>query len=264
MMPLWFAALLGLVQGLTEFLPISSTAHLRIVPDLLGQPDPGAAFTAVIQLGTLLAVIVYFWKDLWAMTHAALTAPRSPAARQAWLIVLGTIPIGIAGVGLKRFITGEWRALTVVAAALIAVGVLMAWIDRRKIGDRMVADLTARDALLIGLAQACALVPGVSRSGATITCALLLGLTRPSAARWSFLLSIPAIAAAGVFELKDALHHGEGAAAVPIALATVVAFVSGYASIAWLLAHLRTKSLVPFAIYRVLLGGSLLVLPFVH
>jgi undecaprenyl-diphosphatase len=264
MMPLWFAALLGLVQGLTEFLPISSTAHLRIAPDLLAQPDPGAAFTAVIQLGTLAAVIVYFWKDLWSMTHAAFTAPRSPAARQAWLIVLGTVPIGIAGVTLKRYITGEWRALTVVAAALIAVGVLMAWVDRRKIGERMVSDLGVRDALLIGLAQACALVPGVSRSGATITCALLLGLTRPSAARWSFLLSIPAIAAAGVFELKDAFHDTHGAGVVPIAVATAVAFVSGYASIAWLLAHLRTKSLVPFAIYRVLLGGSLLAYVLVH
>ena len=258
MMPIWFAALMGLVQGLTEFLPISSTAHLRITPALLGQPDPGAAFTAVIQLGTLVAVIVYFWKDLWSMTHAALTAPRSPAARQAWLLVVGTIPIGIAGVALKPFITGEWRALEVVAAALILVGVLMGWVDRRTPGERMVAALTLRDALLIGVAQACALVPGVSRSGATITCALLLGFTRPSAARWSFLLSIPAIAAAGAFEMKDAVHHLGGAGVVPLAVATVVAGVSGYASIAWLLAHLRTRSLLPFAIYRVLLGGSLI------
>jgi undecaprenyl-diphosphatase len=258
-MPLWFAALLGLVQGLTEFLPISSTAHLRIAPALVGQPDPGAAFTAVIQLGTLVAVIAYFWKDLWAMTHAAFTAPRSPAAHQMWLLVVGTIPIGIAGVALKPLITGEWRALGVVAAALIVVGVIMGWVDRRTPGERTVGDLGLKDALLIGLAQAGALVPGVSRSGATITCALLLGFARPSAARWSFLLSIPAIAAAGIFEMKDAVQHLGGEAVAPLALATVVSGVTGYASIAWLLSHLRTRSLLPFAVYRVLIGGALAV-----
>ena len=256
-MPLWFAALLGLVQGLTEFLPISSTAHLRIAPALFGQPDPGAAFTAVIQLGTLVAVIAYFYKDLWNMSHAAVTAPRSPAARQMWLLVVGTVPIGIAGVALKPYITGEWRALGVVATALIVVGIIMGWVDRREPGERMVGDLRLSDALLIGVAQACALVPGVSRSGATITCALLLGFARPSAARWSFLLSIPAIAAAGIFEMKDAVRHLGEEGIVGLAVATLVSGISGYASIAWLLAHLRTRSLLPFAVYRVLVGGAL-------
>jgi undecaprenyl-diphosphatase len=255
----WFAALMGLVQGLTEFLPISSTAHLRLLPALLNRPDPGAAFTAVIQLGTLLAVIGYFLRELWSMTRAAVTRPRSAEARLLWLMVAGTVPIGIAGVTLKRYVTGELRALVVVATALLVVGIIMGWVDRRARGERTVADLTWADALIVGAAQALALIPGVSRSGATITCALLLGFRRPDAARWSFLLSVPAIAAAGVFEMKDAAALLGDQALVPLALATVTAAVTGYASIAWLLAHLRTRSLLGFAVYRVLLGGGILL-----
>jgi undecaprenyl-diphosphatase len=257
-MPAWFALLLGVVQGLTEFLPVSSTAHLRLVPALLGRPDPGAAFTAVIQLGTLLAVIGYFVRELVGMTRAALTRPLSHEARLLWLMIAGTIPIGIAGVTLKRFITGDLRAIAVVAGALIVVGAIMGWVDRRARGTRTVADLTLADALTVGAAQALALIPGVSRSGATITCGLLLGLTRPDAARWSFLLSVPAIAAAGVFEMKDAAAELGSQGLVPLVLATAAAAVTGYAAIAWLIAFLRTRSLLGFAIYRVLLGGSIL------
>jgi undecaprenyl-diphosphatase len=255
---LWFAALLGLVEGLTEFLPVSSTAHLRIVPALLGVPDPGAAFTAVIQVGALGAVVVYFVPDFVRMIRALATDRRSPDARLAVAIVLGTIPIGIAGLVLKRYITGSFRSLWVVAVALIVVGIVMAVADRAARHERTIARLTLVDALIIGVAQACALVPGVSRSGATIVAALALGFRRDDAARFSFLLSVPAIAAAGVFELKDALHDIHGAA--PLALATAVAFVSGYASIAWLLRFLRTRTLLGFSIYRVLAGAALLVL----
>jgi undecaprenyl-diphosphatase len=259
-MTLWFAALLGLVQGLTEFLPISSTAHLRIVPALLGQPDAGAAFTAVIQLGTLLAVIGYFLRELAVMIPAVFRAPRSQPAREAWYIVAGTVPIGILGMALKKHITGPFRSLWVVAAALVVVGVIMGLVDRRASGKRTMNEITLRDALLIGLGQACALVPGVSRSGATLTAALLLGLARPDAARFSFLLSIPAVAAAGIFELKDAAHDLGTTGLAPILVATAVAFVSGLGAIAWFLQFLRTRSLAVFSIYRVVLGVILVAL----
>jgi undecaprenyl-diphosphatase len=258
-MELWFAAVLGVVQGLTEFLPISSTAHLRIVPAALGEPDPGAAFTAVIQLGTLLAVIGYFLRELLAMARAAVTAPRSPEARLLWLMVAGTVPIGVAGVTLKDTITGDLRALAVVATALIVVGIVMGWVDRGAHGRRTLAELTLVDALVVGGAQALALVPGVSRSGATITCALLIGLTRADAARWSFLLSVPAIAAAGLFEMHDAAAELGAQGTAPLLVASAAAAVTGYASIAWLIAHLRTRSLIGFAVYRVILGGAILL-----
>lgn len=262
-MTLWFAALLGLIQGLTEFLPVSSTAHLRVVPALLGQPDAGAAFTAVIQLGTLAAVIVYFVPELLAMVRGVLGDRRSPDARMALFLVVGTFPIGILGVLFKHHITGDLRSLWVVSASLVGVGILMAAVDRGARRSRELHDLTLRDALLIGLGQACALVPGVSRSGATLTVALLVGLRRDAAARYSFLLSIPAVAAAGVFELKDAVHELHGGLG-PLAVATAVAFASGYATIAWLLAFLRTRSVLPFSVYRVALGGALLVALLTH
>ncbi len=259
-MSLWLAILLGLVQGVTEFLPISSTAHLRITPTLLGQPDPGAAFDAVIQLGTLAAVIVYFARDLASMARALLFDRKSPDARLAYLVVLGTIPIGIAGVTLKKHITGDLRSLYVIAGALAGVALLMVAVERRARLTRRLAELGFADALLVGVAQACALVPGVSRSGATLTAALLIGLTRPDAARFSFLLSIPAIGAAGIFQLKDALADFHGASPAPLVIATLVSAVAGYASIAWLMRYLRTKSLAPFAVYRIVLAAALVAL----
>jgi len=261
---IWFAALLGLVQGLTEFLPISSTAHLRLVPALLGQPDPGAAFTAVVQLGTLVAVIGYFLRELLGMAKAAVTAPKSTEARLLLYLVVGTVPIGLTGLVAKRWITGELRSLIVVGSALIVVGILMYVIDRAARAERALAAMTLFDAVAIGCAQALALVPGVSRSGATICAALVLGFTRPDAARFSFLLSVPAIAAAGLFEMKDAVHQLGGGALVPLAVATLVAFVTGYASIAWFLRFLRSRSLAGFAAYRVLVGALVLALVFSH
>ncbi|HTJ43274.1 MAG TPA: undecaprenyl-diphosphatase UppP [Kofleriaceae bacterium] len=251
-MALWFAALLGLVQGLTEFLPISSTAHLKITTALLGQSDAsGAAFTAVIQLGSLAAVIVYFARDLFIdLPRAMFKDPTSPMGRLPILIVIGSIPVVIGGLLLKRHIEGPLRSLYVIAAAMVAVGAIMWLVDNRGAGERQMTDLGYTDALLIGLAQACALVPGTSRSGATICMCLALGMARPEAARFSFLLGIPALAGAGIFELK-----GLGAIPwTPVIIATIIAFFTSLASIAWLIRWLGTHHLTPFAIYRIIAG----------
>lgn len=260
-MSLWFAALLGLVQGLTEFLPISSTAHLRITPALLSQPDPGAAYSAVIQLGTLLAVLIYFARDLFVdMPVAMFRDARSAKGRLPYYLVAGTIPIVILGLSFKDFITTDARSLYVVATTLIGVGVLMFVLDRRARDERTMDAITLMDVLIIGLAQSCALIPGVSRSGATIVAALWLGMRRADAARFSFLLGIPAIAGAGIFELGEAMDVLGADAWPAIAVGTLTAAVSGYASIAWLLRYLQKKSLAPFAAYRVALGILLFVL----
>ncbi len=260
-MPIWFATLLGLVQGLTEFLPISSTAHLRIAPALLGQPDPGAAYTAVLQLGTLLAVVTYFARDLFVTMPRALLFDRaSPQARLAVHLVIGTVPIVVAGLLGKDYITGPLRSLWVVAGALAGVALLMFWADRRGGGHRAMLELTPVHALAIGVAQACALVPGVSRSGASITCALVIVMARPEAARFSFLLGVPAIAGAGVFEMKDALRDLGDGAWLPLAIGTAAAAVSGYASIAWLLRYLSRRTLAPFCAYRIVMAVALAAL----
>jgi undecaprenyl-diphosphatase len=259
-MALWFAALLGLIQGLTEFIPVSSTAHVRVVPALLGQPDPGAAYTAVIQLGTLVAVLAYFAKDLAALPGAMLRDTGSFEARLPWLLAVGTVPIVIAGLLLKKHIEGDLRSLYVIAAALIVVGIIMAVIDHYAgdRGNRPLASITMKDALLVGLAQTLALVPGVSRSGATICMILLLGFSRSDSARFSFLLSIPAIAGAGIFEAREAFRQ-LGSSAIPaLAVGTTVAAITGYASIAWLIRFLGSNNLIGFAVYRVAAGAALL------
>jgi undecaprenyl-diphosphatase len=259
-MALWLAALLGIVQGLTEFIPVSSTAHLRIAPALLGYPDPGAAYTAVLQLGTLAAVLAYFARDLLSLPAALLKDPSSPEGRLPILLAIGTVPIVIAGLLLKKHIEGDLRSLYVIAGALIAVGILMAAIDRHAGGraeHRPFASITYTDAILVGLAQTAALVPGVSRSGATICMTLLLGFSRSDAARFSFLLSIPAIAGAGIFEARTAFR-GLGPDAVPALLVgTSTALVSGYLSIAWLIKWLGSHDLIGFAVYRVVAGLAL-------
>ena len=260
-MDLWFAGVLGVVQGLTEFLPVSSTAHLRIFPALAGQPDPGAAFSAVIQLGTLLAVLIYFARDLFVdMPRAILVDRKSAEARRAGLLILGTIPIVIAGLSLKGFITGDARSLYVVATALIVVGAAFFVAERVGSQTRSMKAITVTDASLIGLAQACALIPGVSRSGATILMALLLGLQRPDAARFSFLLGVPAIAGAGLFEIRDAAAELGAGAWGPLIVGAGAAAVTGYAAIAWLLQYLRQHSLRRFGVYRIALGLLLLSL----
>jgi len=259
-MALWYAALLGLIQGLTEFIPVSSTAHLRVASALSGQPDAGAAYTAVIQFGTLAAVLAFYARDLVALVGAMVRDPGGADGRLGWLIGAGTLPIVVAGLVLKKQIEGDLRSLYVIAAALIAVGIAMAIIDHLAAGraGRGLGTITLADAMMIGLAQSLALVPGVSRSGATICMALLLGFTRSDAARFSFLLSIPAVAGAGILEARTAFV-GLGRDAIPaLAVGTGVAAVVGYASIAWFLRWLGSHQLVGFAVYRVVAGLALL------
>jgi len=252
------AAVLGLVQGITEFLPISSTAHLRLVPALLGWPDSGAAFTAVIQLGTLAAVLGFFLRDLLRMIAAA----ASPAtrkeldARMLLYMVVGTIPVGVVGLLARHAIEGPLRGIPVIATSLIVVGLLMAYVEKTARHERTIDTFTLRDALLIGMAQALAVVPGTSRSGITLVAAMILGFRRDASARFSFLLSIPAVAAAGVFELPKLMRDQEvGTAALVTGL--LVAAVSGYLSVAWLLRFLRTRTTYGFVVYRVILGLGL-------
>lgn len=267
-MTLLEAIVLGLVQGLTEFLPVSSTAHLRIVPELLGWPDPGAAYSAVIQLGTVAAVLIYFWRDLLKLGAAffhGLWARRpfgTLESRLAWFVLAGTLPIGIAGLLFKDVIETTLRSLYIVAGSLIALAVAL-WIAERTASHRRsLADLTLRDGLIIGAWQAVALVPGASRSGTTITGGLALGLKREDAARYSFLLSIPATSLAGVFELQHLLAAQVRPSTTAMAVGTLVAFASGMAAIAGLLRFLRTRTTMVFVAYRLLLGAVLLALLF--
>jgi undecaprenyl-diphosphatase len=259
------AVILGIVQGLTEFIPVSSSAHLRIVPALVGWDDPGAAFTAVLQLGSLVAVVGYFFKDLLGMARASWSAvtdrsqPPTPAARHLLYIIIGTIPIAIVGTLLKHKIEGEFRALAIVAAAQIVFGLALGVADKTSRKTRSFDDIAMRDALIIGCAQALALVPGASRSGVTLIAALALGFERAAAARFSFLLSIPAVAGAGLKELKVVLHaHDVSPAALAVGL--VVTVIVSYASIAWLLKFLRTRTTIPFVVYRVALGALIFAL----
>jgi undecaprenyl-diphosphatase len=259
------AIVLGVVQGLTEFLPVSSTAHLRIVPAFLGWKDPGAAFTAVVQLGTVAAVLVYFRDDLWRIARAFLRSLRDPAARSdhdarmGWYIVVGTIPIAVLGLAFKNPIEHQFRTLELVGGALIVFSFAMLAAERYSRRERDLAGFTARDGLIIGGAQALALVPGVSRSGATISAGLFLDFDRTAAARYSFLLSVPAVVLSGLFELRH-LGDGGGAPAGATAVATLLAFVVGYASIAFLLRYLTRHSIGVFAGYRIALGATVLPL----
>jgi undecaprenyl-diphosphatase len=259
------AVVLGLVQGLTEFLPISSTAHLRIVPAFFGWPDPGAAFTAVTQLGTMAAVLAYFWRDLGRIASAWLRGLRDPAvrrtldARMGWYIGLGTVPIVVFGFAFQHQIETSARSLVLIASALIVFGVVLLAADLTGSKRRGIDSLTGRDGAVIGFAQALALIPGVSRSGATITAGLLLGLDRAAAARYSFLLSVPAVVLSGLFELPDVARAG-GASVPATALATLLAFAAGYASIAFLLRFLVTHTTAVFVAYRTVLGIVVLAL----
>jgi undecaprenyl-diphosphatase len=265
-MSLLQAIVLGLVQGLTEFLPISSTAHLRIVPELLGWSDPGAAYSAVIQLGTVAAVLIYFRKDILVLGRAFFQGllRRQPFAttesRLAWFVLVGTLPIGICGLAFKKAIETSLRSLYVISGSLIVLALVLFIVERRASHQRTLADMRWQDGLIVGLWQALALIPGSSRSGTTLTGALSLGLRREDAARYSFLLSIPATTLAGVFELKHLLEATERPSALALWVGTLVAFGSGWAAIAWLLAYLRKRSTLVFIVYRVALGVLLLVL----
>jgi undecaprenyl-diphosphatase len=259
------AIVLGFVQGITEFLPVSSTAHLRIVPAFAGWEDPGAAFTAVIQLGTMAAILVYFRADIARILVAWTRGLRNPEIRQTldsrlgWYVLVGTIPIGIFGLAFRHQIENGARNLELIGCALIALGLVLLYAEHVSTRSRGVESLTMRDGVLIGLAQACALIPGVSRSGATITGGLFLGLDRTAAARYSFLLSIPAVVLSGLLELRHATE-GNGPGAGATIIATLVSFVVGYASIAGLLKFLTTHSTRVFVLYRVVVGTLVLAL----
>lgn len=275
------AIILGLLQGLTEFLPISSSAHLRIAGDLAGWGDPGATFTAITQLGTELAVLIYFRRDIFRIigkwfrsfgssggAHSAGVQKGDPDVKLGWIIIIGTVPIVIAGFLLQDLIRDQLRSLWIVAVVLIVFGILLGLADRLGRRVKTVADVSYRDGLLIGLAQMLALIPGVSRSGASTSAGLVLGYDRPSSARFSFLLAVPAVFGAGVYETYTALTCepgvdeacGTGYGMPETIAATVVAFGVGLAVIAFLMRYISTRSFLPFVIYRILLGGVLIAL----
>jgi undecaprenyl-diphosphatase len=261
------AVILGIVEGLTEFLPVSSTGHLTIAEKALGlEVDDAAvtAYTAVIQMGAIAAVVVFFARDIWRIAKAWVLGLAKPEYRgqldhrMGWYVIAGTIPVGVAGLLLKDVITGPLRSLWVVAGALILWSVVMWLAERSARQTREERDMNVKDAIVVGLTQVVSLVPGVSRSGATISAGLLLGLDRVSATRLSFFLSVPALVAAGLFELKDALGGDIGVGETVVGVA--VAFVVAYASIAWLLRFVAGHRITAFVPYRVALGVVLLVL----
>ena len=257
------AIIMGIVQGLTEFLPISSSGHLLLVPHVFGWDDPGAAFTAVIQLGTMFAVLIYFWRDLVTIFRGAFAGMRDSSKRDTqewrifWMVALGTIPIAIFGLAFRSQIETTFRdSLTLTAIMLIVFGIIMELSDRLGRERDEIAELTVRNGVLIGFAQSLALIPGVSRSGSTISAGRLLGLKREDAARYSFLLSVPAVVLSGLLGLGDV---GDGALPVgPTIVATVVSFVVGYASIAFLLGYLARHRVTIFTVYRLVLGVAIL------
>jgi undecaprenyl-diphosphatase len=263
------AIVLGIVQGLTEFLPISSTAHLKAVPVALGWGDPGVSFTAVIQLGSIAAIIWYFWGDLVQVTTGMIRAIlqrdyKSPDFRIGLGIILGTIPILICGVLIKLLIPdfdrSPLRSMVAIACASIVMSLLLALAETIGKRDRKYDHLTTKDGILMGCAQALALVPGVSRSGSTLTAGLFIGLERAAAARFSFLLGIPAITIAGLVELPDLLETGlEGNGLIPIIAGVVAALVSSYVAIAWLLRYLQTHNTWIFVWYRLGFGVAILL-----
>jgi len=260
--------ILGLVQGLTEFIPVSSSAHLRIVGEFLpSQTDPGATFTAITQLGTETAVLIYFWKKIvtvisrWFGSLAGRVPRNDPDARMGWLIIIGTIPIAVLGVLLQDLIRDNFRSLWITAIVLIVFGILLGVADRYGRKRRDLDDLTYPHGLAYGFAQALALVPGVSRSGATTTLGRALGYRRTAVAEYSFLLAVPAVFASGFFELYKSFDDGTGPYSLgETALATGIAFVVGYLVIAFLMQYLRRGSFLPFVIYRVVLGVVLIAL----
>ncbi|MGQ0625349.1 MAG: undecaprenyl-diphosphate phosphatase [Sporichthyaceae bacterium] len=279
----WFQSVfLGVLQGLTEFLPISSSAHLRIFPDLFGWKDPGASFTAVVQIGTELAVLLYFRRDIariikfWTLSLYKPELRGHLDARMGWWVIVGTIPIAVLGVLFRDDIKTGARNLWLVGTMLIVMGLVLGLSERINSriaaapvkadrpgsgqGLRPMQRLGMRDAVLCGLAQAAALIPGVSRSGATISMGLTLGQRREAATRFAFLLAIPAVVAAGLFQISDVLDGDTPYNNGQVILATVISFVVGYAAIAWLLRYVSTHSYTPFVIYRVVLGALVLIL----
>jgi undecaprenyl-diphosphatase len=264
----WFeAAFLGLIQGLTEFLPISSSAHLRIVGELLpNAADPGAAFTAITQLGTETAVLVFFWRDIvrivsrWFGSLTGKVERKDPDARMGWYIILGSLPIVVLGLLFQDQIEGVFRSLWLVATTLIVFGLVLAVADVYGRQQRDLSGLDAKRGIIFGFAQALALIPGVSRSGGTITAGLFMGFTREAAARYSFLLAIPAVFGSGLYQLVKSLDEPGPYSLGETALATAIAFVVGYVIVGWFLKYVSNNGYRLFVWYRVLLGLALYLL----
>ncbi|NOX65316.1 MAG: undecaprenyl-diphosphatase UppP [Chlorobi bacterium] len=269
------ALFLGIVQGLTEFLPISSTGHLTIIGKLMGlisaeNPERWTSFIAVIQLGTLLAIIIYFWKDLWNIFITFLKenllerkkySEQDMNSKMGWFIILGSIPVAIIGLGFKDAIEGAFtKNLYVIATSLIVLGLILAFAERVGKFKREMKDITWKDSLLIGFAQSLALIPGSSRSGTTITAGIFVGLKRETAARFSFLLSVPAILGSGLLEFYSSLEYIQTDGLITLAIATIASAVSGYITIAFLLSYLKKHSTMVFVYYRVFIGIAIFIL----
>lgn len=269
------AIFLGIIQGLTEFIPISSTGHLTVAGKLMNlisdvNPEKWTAFIAVIQLGTLMAVIIYFWKDLWLILRDFIKeviisrksfSEQNNNSRMAWYLVVATVPVAIIGLGLKDIIEGALtKNLYVIAGSLIVLALILAIAEKTGKFNRSDGNIKWYDALIIGLAQSLALIPGSSRSGTTITAAIFLGFSRETAARFSFLMSIPAIAASGLLQFYQALEYIDNNGIITIAVATIVSGIFGYLSIEFLLRYLRKKSTFVFIIYRIVIGIIILVM----
>ena len=265
----WLIAIvLGALQGATEFLPISSSAHLRIAGLFLpGAEDPGATFTAITQIGTELAVVIFFWKDItriigkWFQQFSGKADRSDPDVKMGWLVIIGTIPIVLAGVLFQDLIRDQLRSLWITATVLIVFGIILGLCDMLGSRVKTLQTTTYRDGLLIGLAQVLALIPGVSRSGATTSMGRALGYERPSAAKYAFFLAVPAVFGAGIYETAQAISEPDsvGLGWGPTIVATLVAFVVGLAVIKWLMAWISTRSFLPFVIYRIALGAVLLI-----
>lgn len=274
------AIILGIVQGLTEFIPVSSSAHLRIVGEFLpGAKDPGAMFTAVTQLGTEAAVLLYFWRDIvriasrWARSlvpekrqlrrsgnPSVVVTSSDPDARMGWLIIVGSVPIVVLGLVFQDAIEGSLRNLWIVASMLIGFGILLLIADRVGAKVRTLSELTVGKGIILGLAQALALIPGVSRSGGTITAGLFMGFTRSAAARYSFLLALPAVFGSGLYELAKSFKEPSAVPLAETAVATGIAFIVGLGVIAFFMRWLSNHGYWPFVVYRIALGGTVIAL----
>lgn len=265
-MNLFEAIVLGIVQGLTEFLPISSSAHLRLTSQLLGIGDAGSSFTAITQLGTEAAVVVFFWRDIlrivkaWFGSLFGRVDRGNSDAKMGWWIILGSVPIVVCGVLFEHLIDSTLRSLWFVGAMLIIFGILLGIADRLGRSDRQLSSLTAKHGIIYGLAQALALIPGVSRSGGTITAGRLLGYSREAAARYSFLLAIPAVVGSGGYKLYKSLKEPSTVPGMQTLVATIVAFAVAIVIIKWFMSYISTRSFMPFVIYRIALGAVILVL----
>jgi undecaprenyl-diphosphatase len=271
------AIILGIIQGITEFLPVSSTGHLTVAGQLMGlisseNPEHWTAFIAVIQLGTLISILIYFWKDVWNIITAFLKdnlterkkySEQSENSKMGWLIIIGTVPVVIIGLSLKHIIEGEFtKNLYVIAGSLIVLAIILAIAEKTANFKKEMKDINIKDSIVIGIAQCFALVPGSSRSGTTITGGLFMGLTRETAARFSFLLSIPAVFASGMLELFESLKYLHGEMTVNLIVSTIVSGVCGYVAIDFLLKYLRKNTTFLFIYYRIAAGVLILILLF--